>query len=56
MPGKAIKSGMSGDLYDKKITVDIDAYDLLAKQAKAAGLKKETGIYRMTIVTPLIKE
>jgi hypothetical protein len=44
--GKAIKltgkRGMSGELYDKKITakkVDIDAYDLLAKQAKAAGLK-----------------
>jgi hypothetical protein len=46
LTGKAIKltgkRGMSGDLYDKKITakkVDIDAYDLLAKQAKAAGLK-----------------
>jgi hypothetical protein len=44
--GKVIKltgkRGMSGDLYDKKITakkVDIDAYDLLAKRAKAAGLK-----------------
>ena len=44
--GKAIKltgkRGAAGDLYDKKITakkVDIDAYDLLAKQAKAAGLK-----------------
>lgn len=44
--GKAItltgKRGMSGDLYDKKITVkkvDIDAYDILSKKAKAAGLK-----------------
>jgi hypothetical protein len=44
--GKVIKltgkRGAAGDVYDKKITakkVDIDAYDLLAKRAKAAGLK-----------------
>ena len=44
--GKVIKitakQGLSGALYKEKATVkkvDINAYDLLAKQAKAAGLK-----------------
>ena len=44
--GKVIKvtakQGMGGGLYDEKAEVkrvDLDAYDILAKKAKAAGLK-----------------
>jgi ElaB/YqjD/DUF883 family membrane-anchored ribosome-binding protein len=44
--GKVIKvtakQGMGGGLYDEKAEVkrvDLDAYDILAKRAKAAGLK-----------------
>lgn len=54
--GKVIKltgkRSMSGELYDRKITVkkvDLDAYDLLAKKAKAVGLRgkeAETAIAR----------